>query len=138
MSCSFDPPSLPSHWGEGVRCLAVRSFTFFPPLIREAVSLDLALPPFSLRLPSLLSAVTCQQCSGRLCLSLVSMSILITLDLLPPPSPLLLPRRLGAALDYHTQICSGASCAQGKEEMWRNPVKGSRKGTDTDSSSNLL
>lgn len=60
-------------------------FHLFPPLIREAVSLDLALPLLSLRLASLLSAVTCQQSSGRLCLSLVSMSILITLDLVPPP-----------------------------------------------------
>lgn len=60
-------------------------FHLFPPLIREAVSLDLALPLLSLRLASLLSAVTCQQCSGRLCLSLVSVSILITLDLAPLP-----------------------------------------------------
>lgn len=70
-------------------------FHLFPPLIREAVSLDPALPLLSLRLASLLSAVTCQQCSGRLCLSLVSMSILITLDLGPhtttttAPPPLL-------------------------------------------------
>lgn len=65
------------------------------------------------------------------------MSILITLDLAPPPFPLL-SRCLGAALHYHTQICSGASCAQGAEEMWGNTVKDSLKGTDTDSSSNLL
>lgn len=63
------------------------------------------------------------------------MSILITPDLAPPSSPLCC---LGAALHYHTQICSGASCAQGTEEMWGNTVKDILKGTDTDSSSNLL
>lgn len=84
----------PGFLGGGGALRGCAVFHLFPPIIREAVSLDLALLLLSLQLASLLSAVTCQQCSGRLCLSLVSMSILITLDLAPhtpthaPPPPL--------------------------------------------------
>lgn len=93
LSCSFDPPSftLPGFLG-GHR----KASTFFL-LENETLFVLTSLSLSLLRLPSLClispqPAVTCQQRSGRLCLSLVLMSILITLDLAPhPPLPFSLP-----------------------------------------------